>query len=332
MKRRLVGLVLAGDAARGGHPGASSRSSAARRDAPMLFIDLAHGLDLAEEAVSDRRRAVADVRCRAPSARADGELSRQARPGACGPASPPQPLPAPRDRAAEPPALPRHRRRPSRSERRPSPRVPPSRRRVATEVAAAGRSRTVEVTPSASAPGESARGRRRRPSAAALPAAEIRRRSSEPGQRDGRRRASATSAARPGTARRALRARAMAARWRSRFRAAGAEMPPQPTTPATTTRYGGGCYESLTYPAVARRRSLTGTVHRRRRDRASGKIGRVERRRLVVARDARRGRARRRARRGSRVPFPSGRPPAEAARSPAGRLRDPLTPVASLSR
>ena len=82
MKRRLIGLVLSGIL----HAAVILAVVALVRFTaePILFVDLAHGLDLAEQAVSDLRRAVADVRSRV-SARADGGSAKQARPGALGP-------------------------------------------------------------------------------------------------------------------------------------------------------------------------------------------------------------------------------------------------------
>ena len=59
----------------------------------------------------------------------------------------------------------------------------------------------------------------------------------------------------------------MAARWRSRFPAAGAEIRAAADYAGYYDTLRRRLYESLTYPAVARRRSLTGTVHARRRDR-----------------------------------------------------------------
>ncbi len=82
MKRRLIGLVLSGML----HAAVILAVVALVRFTaePILFVDLAHGLDLAEEAVSDLRHAVADVRSPRLGARRS-RLSKQARPGAFGP-------------------------------------------------------------------------------------------------------------------------------------------------------------------------------------------------------------------------------------------------------
>ena len=82
MKRRLIGLVLSGML----HAAVILAVVALVRFTaePILFVDLAHGLDLAEQAVSDLRRAVADVRSRV-SARGDHGSRSKPRPGALGP-------------------------------------------------------------------------------------------------------------------------------------------------------------------------------------------------------------------------------------------------------
>jgi hypothetical protein len=97
MKRRLTGLVLSGML----HAAVILAVVALVRFTaePILFVDLAHGLDLAEEAVSDLRRAVADVRSRV-SARADGGSRGKPAPAPSAPASPAATEPAP-PRAAE---------------------------------------------------------------------------------------------------------------------------------------------------------------------------------------------------------------------------------------
>jgi len=68
MRRRLLGLALSGIFHA---PVILALLSLVRFTAePVLFVDLARGLDLAEQAVSDIRRAVAQVRSRV-SVRAD---------------------------------------------------------------------------------------------------------------------------------------------------------------------------------------------------------------------------------------------------------------------
>jgi TonB family protein len=295
MKRRLVGLVLSGML----HAAVILAVVALVRFTaePMLFVDLAHGLDLAEHAVSDLRRAVADVRSRV-SARADGGSRSKPAKAPSAPASPAATEPAP-PRAAEPPALPASP-PPEPVHAAPEPPRPAQPPRAVTEATPAPPSRTIEVPPSASAGGESA--------VAAAPTTD---RAAGGGDNAGR--ASAGSGA------------------------AGGGLSAVGGGPAGSgARDGGGLalavpgggggdpaaadyagyydtlrrrlYESLTYPAVARRRSLTGTVIVDVEIDASGKVGRVS----VVdssshamldeaALDALRA--------VSRVPFPPGVPP-----------------------
>ena len=233
MKRRLIGLVLSGML----HAAVILAVVALVRFTaePILFVDLAHGLDLAEHAVSDLRRAVADVRSRVSTRAAGGSRSKPA-PAPSAPASPAATEPAP-PRAAEPPALPASP-PPEPVRAAPEPPRPAEPPRAVTEATPAPSARTVEVTPSASAGGESvatAAPTTARPAGGGDTAG---RANSGGGAASGT--ASATSAgARPAPARDP--ARAMVARWRSRFPAAGAEIRLQLTTPATTTRYGEGC-------------------------------------------------------------------------------------------
>ena len=299
MKRRLIGLVLSGML----HAAVILAGVALVRFTaePILFVDLAHGLDLAEEAVSDLRRAVADVRSRV-SARGDhGSRSKRA-PAPSAPSSAAVPEPAP-PRAAEPPALPAS--PPTEpvhaAPEPPRPAEPP---RAVTEATPAPPSRTVEVTPSASAAGESA--------AVSAPTT-----AGAAGGGDNAGRASSGSGAAGGSLSDAGSGPAGSGA-RSGARDGGAlalAVPGSGGGDPAAADYAGyydslrrRLYESLTYPAVARRRSLTGTVIVDVEIDASGKVGRV----TVVdssshamldeaALDALRA--------VSRVPFPPGVPP-----------------------
>jgi periplasmic protein TonB len=298
MKRRLIGLVLSGLL----HAAIILAGVALVRFTaePILFVDLAHGLDLAEEAVSDLRRAVADVRSRV-SARGDhGSRSKRA-PAPSAPSSPAAPEPAP-PRAAEPalPASPP----PEPVRAAPEPPRPAEPPRAVTEATPAPPSRTVEVTPSASAAGESA--------AVSAPTT-----AGAAGGGDNAGRASSGSGADGGSLSDAGSGPAGSGA-RSGARDGGAlalAVPGSGGGDPAAADYAGyydslrrRLYESLTYPAVARRRSLTGTVIVDVEIDASGKVGRV----TVVdssshamldeaALDALRA--------VSRVPFPPGVPP-----------------------
>ena len=295
MKRRLIGLMLSGML----HAAVILAAVALVRFTaePIHFVDLAHGLDRAEEAVSDLRRVVADVRSRV-SARAHGGSRGKPAPAPSAPASPPATEPAP-PRAAEPPALPASPPpEPVRAAAEPPrPAEPP---RALTEATPAPPSRTVEVTPSASAAGESAAVSAPTTAGAAGGGDNAGRASSGSGAAGG-----SLSDAGGGPAGSGARERGVLA----------LAVPGSGGGDPAAADYAGyydslrrRLYESLTYPAVARRRNLTGTVIVDVEIDASGKVGRVS----VVdssshamldeaALDALRA--------VSRVPFPPGVPP-----------------------
>jgi protein TonB len=247
---------------------------------PVLFVDLAYGLDLAEQAVADLRRAVAEARSRvSPRAQAsrgkpdDGSPGRAATPA---PALPPPSTVAPpvATRPAEAPAPPE----PLRSAAEPP--LPP-----ATNVAPAPPPDVVEPTPSALASGRSsgtdgaARG------------------ASGPGASGG---AVSLSDAGGGGGQRSGLALALPG--------GGGGDPSAADYAGYYDTLRRRLHESLAYPALARRRGLSGTVLVDVEVDASGKLGRVT---LVrssshamlddAALEAVRG--------VSRVPFPPGVPP-----------------------
>lgn len=295
MKRRLIGLMLSGML----HAAVILAAVALVRFTaePILFVDLAHGLDLAEEAVSDLRRAVADVRSRV-SARAHGGSRGKPAPAPSAPASPAATEPAP-PRAAEPPALPASP-PPEPVHAAPEPPRPAEPPRAVTEATPAPPSPTVEVTPSASAAGESAAVSAPTTAGAAGGGDNAGRASSGSGAAGG-----SLSDAGGGPAGSGARERGVLA----------LAVPGSGGGDPAAADYAGyydslrrRLYESLTYPAVARRRNLTGTVIVDVEIDASGKVGRVS----VVdssshamldeaALDALRA--------VSRVPFPPGVPP-----------------------
>ena len=295
MKRRLIGLMLSGML----HAAVILAVVALVRFTaePILFVDLAHGLDLAEEAVSDLRRAVADVRSRV-SARAHGGSRGKSAPAPSAPASPAATEPAP-PRAAEPPALPASPPpEPVRAVAEPPRSAEPP--RALREATPAPPSRTGAVTPSASAAGESAAVSAPTTAGAAGGGDNAGRASSGSGAAGG-----SLSDAGGGPAGSGARVRGVLA----------LAVPGSGGGDPAAADYAGyydslrrRLYESLTYPAVARRRNLTGTVIVDVEIDASGKVGRVS----VVdssshamldeaALDALRA--------VSRVPFPPGVPP-----------------------
>jgi TonB family protein len=230
---------------------------------PALFVDLAHGLDLAEEKVSDLRRAVADVRARVmpraapPRARSEGEP----RPAASAPV-PPAPAPA-ETRRVDPPAPPAAP-EPVRPAPEPSPPVanPPP----------APEPRTVELPPTPSSTGDGA-APLTAPTRAAAPAS------------GGDGRAAAGSAVPGGSASVSDGGGQPGAGVRSGSRdgpSLALAIPGTRGGDPAAAEYSGyydtlrrRLHESLTYPQLARRRGLTGTVTVDVEVDSSGKVGRV---------------------------------------------------------
>jgi TonB family protein len=244
---------------------------------PVLFVDLAHGLDLAEEAVSDLRRAVADVgarvlpRASAPRAKSEGAP----RPAASAPA-PPAPAPAEPQRVDAPAPAPEPV-RPAPEPLPPTASVPSA--PVASVPAAPPRpaqeSRAVEPPPSA-------------PASAAVDSAVAgvsgERSGASVGGRETAGRAGAGSGGAGGSAS-VSDAGQPGAAVRSGTRDGAPLALAIPGTgggdPAAAD-YAGyyqtlrqRLHESLTYPQIARRRGLTGTVMVDVEVDASGKVGRV---------------------------------------------------------
>jgi len=241
---------------------------------PVLFVDLAHGLDLAEQAVSDLRRAVADARSRvlpradAPRAKSEGPP----RPAASTPASSPPAAPQAETRRVETPAPPIV---PEPVRRAPEPTPPAASAVPAPQPRPAPEPRMVELPPTASNVGDTAAS----PSTtdrAAAPATS--------GRESGGRGASGNAG--PGaTASVGDGGGQSAAGVRSGGRDGSAVALAIPGTgggdPAAAD-YAGyyatlrqRLYDSLTYPQIARRRGLTGTVLVDVEIDASGKVGRA---------------------------------------------------------
>jgi periplasmic protein TonB len=301
MRRRLIGLALSGML----HAAVILTILALVRFTaePILFVDLAQGLDIAEQAVSDLRRAVANVRSRV-SARSDGGSRSKPTTAPSAPASSAVAMPAP-PHQAEPPALPPSPPpEPVRSAPEPSRPVEPP--RAVTEVTSAPQARSVEVTPSASAGGESVAASA--PTTARAPAG---------GDHAGRATSGAGAPGGSGSLN-DVGGGPTGSDVRSGSRDGGAlalAVPGSGGGDRAAADYAGyydtlrrRLYESLTYPTMARRRSLTGTVIVDVEIDASGKVGRLT---LVnssshamldeAALDALRA--------VSRVPFPPGVPP-----------------------
>jgi protein TonB len=298
MRRRLIGLALSGML----HAAVILAIVAFVRFTaePTLFVDLAHGLDIAEQAVSDLRRAVADVRSRV-STRADGGSRSKPAPAPSAPASSAA-MSAPTHQAEPPTLPPSPPPEPVRSA--PEPPRPAEPARAMTDAMSTPPARTVEVTPSASAAGESV----------VAPATA---RASAGGDNAGRATSGAGAPAGNGSLNDAGGG-ATGAGARSGPHDGGAlalAIPGSGGGDPAASDYAGyydalrrRLYESLTYPAMARRRSLMGTVIVDVEIDASGKVGRVT---LVnssshpvldeAALDAMRA--------VSRVPFPPGVPP-----------------------
>jgi protein TonB len=233
---------------------------------PVLFVDLAHGLDLAEQAVSDVRRAVADVRSRVlPRADAPRAKSEGAPRPAASASSPPSAPPA-ETRRVETPAPPV-----APEPVRPAPEPSPPVASATPAPQPRPEPRVVELPPVASAAGDSAASASttERASAPATSGTESGGRGatgagvpgatagdgggqSSAGVRSGARDGSAVALAIPGTG--------------------GGD-----TAAADYAGYYNTLrqrlYESLAYPPIARRRGLTGTVLVDVEIDASGKIG-----------------------------------------------------------
>jgi periplasmic protein TonB len=268
--RRLVGLAVSVLV----HLGVIAAIVALVRVAapPVLFVDLAHGLDVAEQAVSDLRRAVADARSRvlpragAPRAKSDGAPQ----PAASAPVSSPPSAPPAETRRVEtpaPPAVPE----PVRPAPEPSPPVasapppPPAQpapepRTVdlsaATAVAADGAA-SPSTTERAAAPatgGRDSGGRGAGGTGAPGATAGVGDGQSGAGARSGARDGNAVALAIPGT---------------------GGGDPAAADYAGYYATLRQRLYESLTYPQSARRRGLTGTVLVDVEIDASGKLGRV---------------------------------------------------------
>jgi len=272
---------------------------------PVLFVDLAHGLDLAEQAVSDLRRAVADARSRvvpragAPRAKTAGE-SQPAASASVAPAPPaPAAAPSAETRRVETLTLP----------------VAPEPARPSPEPLPRPEPRTVELPPVSSAPGDSAASLS---SSAASPSTTERPGApASSGREDGGRGATSTGAAdAPGGVGEGVGQSSAGVRGGARDGSAVAlAIPGGGGGDAAAGDYAGyyntlrqRLYDSLTYPQIARRRGLSGTVVVDVEVDASGKLGRV----TVVnssshavlddaALDAVRG--------VGKVPFPPGVPP-----------------------
>jgi protein TonB len=269
---------------------------------PVLFVDLAHGLDLAGKAVADLGRAVADARSRGARrvegrAKAGGESGERLAPARAVTPSPPSAT-SPEPPRAEAPAPPPEPVRPA-----PEPPPPPT-------LAPAPSPRVVEVTPSASTAGDSA-----------APVAQTDRspaRSAGGGDSTGHTTAGAGASGATvtlsdgggsggqvgGTSRAGARDGGQLA----------LAVPGGGGDPAAAD-YAGyydtlrrRLHESLTYPALARRRGLSGTVIVDVEVDASGKVGRVSV--VTSSSHAVLDEAALEAMRGvSRVPFPPGVPP-----------------------
>jgi len=314
VKGRLLGLALSGLV----HLTLVAAVIALVRgvDPPMLFVDLAHGLDLAEHAVAGLGRAVADARSHvAPRAEGlrgkpdGGSRGRAARSPA---PPPPSAVTEPTEtRRAEAPAP-------------PAPPAPPEPARAAVEpppitVPAAPQPRVVDPAPSALA---SAAGETTAPAAPAeQPAAA---RSTSAGDSPGRGASGGGASGHEGS----NGVVSLSDAGGGGGQGGGARSGSRDGSPLALAMPGGGgggdpaaadyagyydtlwrrLYESLTYPPLARRRGLSGTVLVDVEIDASGRLGRVT---LVTSSShALLDDAALEAVRGvSRVPFPPGVPP-----------------------
>jgi protein TonB len=309
VKGRLLGLALSGLV----HLGLVVAVIALVRgvDPPMLFVDLAHGLDLAEHAVAGLGRAVADARSHvAPRAEGSrgkpdgGSRGRAAR----SPAPPPpstvtEPTEPRRAEAPAPPATPEP--------------APPAAEPRPTSVPAAPQPRVVDPSPSALA---SAAGDTTAP--AEPPVAT---RSTGAGDSTGRGPSGVGASGHEGS----NGAVSLSDAGGGGGQGGGARSRSRDGSPLALAMPGGGggsgypaaadyagyydtlrrrLYESLTYPPLARRRGLSGTVLVDVEIDASGRLGRVT---LVTSSShALLDDAALEAVRGvSRVPFPPGVPP-----------------------
>jgi protein TonB len=241
---------------------------------PVLFVDLAHGLDLAEQAVSDLRRAVADARSRvlpradAPRAKSEG----QPRPAEPAPVSSPPAAPRAETRRVETPAPPIV---PEPVRPAPEPSPPAASAEPAPQPRSAPEPRMVELPPTRSAAGDDAAS----PSTTARAAAPA-----TSGTESGGRGAPGTGVA--GAPAGAGDGRSSAG-VRVGARDGGAvalAIPGSGGGDPAAADYAGyygmlqrRLHESLAdaYPALARRRGLTGTVVVDVEVDASGKLGRV---------------------------------------------------------
>jgi protein TonB len=276
-------------------------------DPPMLFVDLAHGLDLAEQAIAGLGRAVADAGSHV-SRPADGSRGKPD-PGARGRAAP-APVPQPPSTVTEPAE--------TRRAEAPAPSATPEPTRSAAEspptnVPSAPQPRVVDPTPSALA---SAVGDTAAPTEQPAPVR------SSAGDTTGQG-ASGVGASGHGGSSAAVSlsdaggggGQGGAARSGSRDGSPLALAVPGGGGDPAAADYAGyydtlrrRLYESLTYPTLARRRGLSGTVLVDVEIDASGRLGRVT---LVTSSShALLDDAALEAVRGvSRVPFPPGVPP-----------------------
>jgi protein TonB len=232
---------------------------------PVLFVDLAHGLDLAEDVVSDLRRAVADVRARvlpragAPRAKPEGSprsaASAPVSPPSATPTPPaaPEPVrPAPEPVRPTPEPSPPVATAPPEPQPRPEPRVvvlPPVASAAGDSVAS---SSTTERTTAPAAGGSSGRGASSTEAAGA-----------NAGAGDGQASAGVRSGVRDGSG------VALA------ISGTGGGDPAAADYAGYYATLRQRLYDSVTYPAIARRRGLTGTVVVDVEVDASGKLGRV---------------------------------------------------------
>ena len=257
MRRRFLGLGLSVLV----HLGLIAAVVALVRttEPPVLFVDLAHGLDLAEDVVSDLRRAMADVRARvlpragAPRAKSDGAPRSAASAETPTPPAAPEPVrPAPEPVRPTPEPSPPVASATPEPQPQPEPRVvelPPVASAAGDSVAS---SSTTERTTAPAAGGSGGRGASSA-GAAGANAGDGNGQASA-GVRSGVRDGSGVALAIPG---------------------AGGGDPAAADYAGYYATLRQRLYDSVTYPAIARRRGLTGTVVVDVEVDASGKVGRV---------------------------------------------------------